>query len=157
MKNQKKQENKIIVLIVCLVIVLAIGYLGSLFTDTGTWYESIKPSIAPPNYYFGIVWTILYVMIAFSIYFSWINSYKKDEKKKIILYYGINLILNLLWSFVYFGLKSPISGMIVIILIWLSILQLIIFNWKYHRFSAILLIPYLAWVSFASILNFLTI
>jgi benzodiazapine receptor len=152
----KKGKFNLVVLIICFFIVFIIGYLGSIFTDTGSWYESIKPKIAPPNYWFGIVWTILYIMIAFSIYFSWIGSEKK-EKKSIIIFYGINLILNFLWSFIYFGYKNPVGGMIVIVLIWLSTMLLIIWNWKKFKISAYLLIPYILWVSFAAVLNWLTI
>lgn len=155
MKKVVKKFNPI-VLIVCLIIVLAVGYLGSIFTNTGTWYESIKPTIAPPNYVFGIVWTILYLMIALAMYLTWQGS-TKNEKKKIILFYGLNLFLNFFWSVTYFGLKNPLFGMLVIILIWISILQLLVFNWRRQKLAFYLLIPYFLWVSFAAVLNAITI
>lgn len=152
----KKKKFDPLILFICLVIVLGIGFLGSIITKPGSWYESIKPKIAPPNYWFGIVWTILYIMIAVSIYIRWIGS-SKNEKYKTVLFYGINLLLNLSWSIVFFGFHQTFLAFIVIILIWLSILQLIIWNWKRFRISAYLILPYLLWVSFASILNLLTI
>lgn len=143
-------------LIVSLLIVFAVGFIGSWFTDTGEWYEEAKPAIAPPNYVFGIVWFILYAMIGLSIYFRWVYSGNND-KKRIVVFYGINLILNILWSYMFFGLKNPFLGMIFIILILASIIQLIYYNWRSYKWSAYLLIPYLLWVIFASILNFLTL
>ena len=143
------------VLIVSLLIVYAIAVIGSLFTAGNTdteWYESIKPSITPPNLVFPVVWNILFFLIALSLYFAWTAG---KEKKKIIIFYGINFLLNILWSFLFFSWKRTRMAFFGLILLWLSILYLIIFTYKKDKKAAYLLIPYLLWVSFAGILNYL--
>jgi translocator protein len=142
--------------IVCILIVAAVAVIGSYLTDTGEWYNSIKPAITPPNYVFLIVWTMLFYFIAVSLYYSLTNSNDK-QKKKIILFFGINFILNILWSFLYFTLKNPIFSMIEIILLFVSILYLIVFNWKINKKASYFLLPYLIWVGFAAVLNYLSI
>ena len=144
------------VLIVSFILVIIVSLFGSQFTDTTGWYESIKPGITPPNFVFPIAWTILYVLIALSIYFIWIGSKKKD-KSRIILIFGINLVANSLWSYLFFGLKNPLLAFYDIILIWLSIIAMLILSFKISKKAFYLLIPYLLWVSFAMILNYLMI
>jgi tryptophan-rich sensory protein len=147
------------VLIISLVIVFLISSLGSLFMGNSSqsdWYQNIKPSITPPNYIFGIVWPILFILIALSIYFAWINS-KKKNKPKLIIFFGINLVLNFIWTLIYFKLQNPFLAFIDIILILISIGYLIIFTYKINKLSSYLLYPYLLWVSFATILNYLSL
>ena len=146
------------VLISSLIIVYLVAFIGSLFTAPVTdseWYDSIRPEITPPNWVFPIVWNILFFLIAISLYISWVNA-KKMEKKKVALVFGINFILNILWSVFYFGLKNPASAFYILILLWFSILTMIFVTCKIKKSSAYLLIPYLLWVSFAGILNYLS-
>jgi len=143
------------VFIVCLIIVAAVAYIGSTFTVVGSWYESVRPSIAPPNIVFPIVWTVLFYLIAVSLYYSWIEHEK--NKKKVITFYGINFILNILWSYLFFKMQNPRFALLEIFILWLSIFALIGFNWKRSRKAAYFLIPYLLWVSFAIILNYFAI
>lgn len=141
------------VFIICLVIMGIVAFIGSIFTDTGSWYESIRPSIAPPNFVFPVVWSLLYYLIAVALYYSWL----KLERKKVAMYYGINFLLNILWSYLFFTLKNPIFAFVEIIVLWFSILFLIRFNWEKCRTAGYFLIPYLLWVSFAVILNYLIV
>ena len=136
------------------LIVFLVAFLGSQFTDTGTWYQSVKPNIAPPNYVFPIVWTILFFLIALSLYFSWIGA-KKNQESKVVLVFGINFVLNILWSILFFGLKQPKIAFFEIMLLWLSIVWMINLSWKIDRRASYLLIPYLLWVSFAMLLNYM--
>jgi translocator protein len=148
------------VLVISLVIVYLVAFVGSLFTSSvtkSTWYESIKPSITPPNYVFPIVWSILFFLIALSLYFSWISAKNKEVKKKIVVVFGINFILNIFWSILYFGLKFPSYAFIEIIFLWISIVLMIYTTNKISKKAAYLLVPYLLWVSFASILNYLSV
>ena len=157
--GREKCCNKLVVFIASFLIVFIVAFLGSLFTSFGTktpWYDSIKPEITPPDYVFPIAWTILFFLIALSLFFSWVNSLKK-EKKSIFFLYGANFILNVLWSVFYFCLQNPILAFIDIILLLVSIILLLSFNWKIDRKAAWLLVPYLLWVAFASILNLLSI
>lgn len=147
------------VLIICLVIVYLVAIVGSLFTSPVTdssWYESIKPSITPPNFVFPIVWNILFFLIALSLYFSWINIKKKEDKNKILWIFGINFILNILWSVLYFGLKNPLLAFFELIFLLASIVLMIIITYRIKKLSAYLLIPYGIWVSFAGVLNYLS-
>jgi tryptophan-rich sensory protein len=146
------------VLIACFVIVYFVAGIGSIFTTkavSSDWYQTIKPSITPPNYVFPVVWNILFLLITFSLYIVWINSNKK-KKTKIAWVFGINFILNIFWSFLYFYLKNPKFAFFELILLWFSILSMIIISWEINKKSAYLLIPYLIWVSFAGILNYLS-
>ena len=148
-------KKRIKILAFSFIIVIIVAFLGSLFTADNTksqWYESIKPSITPPNFVFPIVWTALFVLIAFSLFFSWTKARKK---KKILSLYGINFVLNILWSAFFFSLRQPIIAFIDLILLWITILLLIKINWKNNKKAAWLLVPYLIWVTFAGVLNFL--
>lgn len=145
------------VLVVSLVVVYAVALIGSLFTSgntSGEWYESVKPSITPPNWVFPIVWNVLFFLIALSLYFAWIRG---KEKRKIMIFYGINFLLNILWSALFFSWKKTKLAFFELILLWLSILYLIIFTYNKDKKAAYLLIPYLLWVSFAGILNYLIV
>ena len=161
MKKEVEKEARFNpkVFIICLIIVFLVAYLGSLFTSNAvnsSWYEQIKPSITPPNYVFPIVWTILFFLIALSLYFVWIKS-SKLEKQKISWVFAINFILNILWSYFYFSLKNLKLALFDLILLWISIAFMIYTTWKIDKKSAYLLIPYLIWVGFAGILNYLSI
>ena len=146
------------ILIVSLVIVYLVAFIGSLFTSPVTdsaWYESIKPSITPPNWVFPVVWNILFFLIAISLYLSWKNSDKR-QKGLVASVFGINFILNIFWSVLYFGLKNPLASFFELIVLWFSILAMILVTCRINRTSSYLLIPYILWVSFAGVLNYLS-
>lgn len=120
-----------------------------------TWYQTLnKPIFSPPNWVFGPVWTILYFLMGLAVYLIWTSKTKNQKLKQVGLkYFSIQLGLNFLWSILFFGLHSPILGMIDIIILWILIL---ITMMKFHKISktaSYLLIPYLLWVSFATVLN----
>lgn len=144
------------ILIVSLLVVFAISFVGSLFTS-GTvrsdWYLENRLSYTPPDYIFGPVWTLLYILIAISLYFSWTNA-KKTEKKKVAWIFGINLVLNALWSILFFGFRKPGLAFIDLIAIWITIVMMIFIAGGIDRKAGWLLVPYLLWVSFAGFLNF---
>ncbi len=143
-------------LIISLAIPLIVGYLGSLFTFTSvnSWYLTLKkPSFNPPNWIFAPVWTFLFILIGLSFYFIWKKGYSRENKFAFFVYF-IQLFLNLLWSLLFFGLKNPFLGLVDIVLLLIFILINIYLFYKISKISAYLLLPYLLWVSFASILNF---
>jgi tryptophan-rich sensory protein len=155
----KKRRFNFKVFIICLLIVfLIVGGIGSIFTVNNTntvWYSSIKPSITPPNWVFPIAWNVLFLLISFSLYFAWMNSKSKQQRNKVAIVFGINFILNILWSVLFFGLKQTQIAFIEIILFWVSILAMILVAKDISRKSSWLLVPYLVWVTFASVLNYL--
>jgi tryptophan-rich sensory protein len=131
----------------------AIGLIGSFFTfpAIGTWYAALqKPFFNPPNWLFGPVWTILFALMGISLYLVW----EKGLTKKAIIFFGIQLILNLAWSILFFGLHSPMLAFAEIIFLWIAIAATILEFKKVSQKAAWLLIPYILWVSFAAILNF---
>ncbi len=142
------------VLIFALILVYLVAFTGSLFTSSNSdYYETVKPSITPPNYVFPIVWNILFFLIALSLYFSLTES----KNNKIITLFSINFLLNILWSFFYFYLQNPLLALVDLILLWFSILILIFSTYKISKKASYLLWPYFLWVSFAGILNYLSI
>ncbi|MEK6859244.1 MAG: TspO/MBR family protein [Nanoarchaeota archaeon] len=140
--------------IACLIIVFVVAGIGSAYTQIDSWYESVKPSITPPNWVFPVVWTVLFYFIAVSMYYNWLGANKR-KKSKLIWYYGINFFLNILWSILFFTLHKPAYAFFEIILLLISIAHLIVFSWKIKKEASYFLIPYLIWVGFASILNYL--
>ena len=149
-----------LVLIISIVVVFIVAAIGGLFTsrNTGTeWYQSIKPSITPPNWVFPIVWNFLFLLIAISLYVAWTSASTSQQRTLIIIVFAINFILNILWSAIYFGMQNPSAAFVEIIFLWLSILAMIIVLWGINKVSSYLLIPYLLWVGFASVLNYLSI
>ena len=130
--------NNIVKLIICIVVCEGVGIIAGIATSKsiGEWYLYLnKPSFNPPNWIFGPVWTLLYLMMGISVYLIWKEG------------------INGLWSFVFFLWKSTGWGLVVILTLWLLIVICIILFYKINSTSAILLIPYLLWVSFASVLN----
>jgi tryptophan-rich sensory protein len=161
MKKEGKEKTQfdLKVFLICLAIVYFTAYLGSRFTSkevNSDWYEQIKPSITPPNYIFPIVWAILFFLIALSLYFLWVKSTEK-LKKKVAFIFAVNLILNVFWSYFYFFIKNIQYAFLDLILLEASIIAMVLIAWKIDKKSAYLLIPYLIWVAFAGVLNYLSI
>ena len=156
-----KHKNATKFLISIIICELA-GVLGSMSMASeigmpfGSWYENLKkPSYNPPNWLFAPVWTTLYIMMGIAGGLVWheINSPRKEEVKKAMLFFAIQLGLNALWSYLFFGLKNPLLALIEIVLLWLMIYETYIKFSKINKFSGYLFVPYLLWVSFATVLN----
>ncbi len=124
------------------------------FFRPGDWYERLKkPSWRPPNRLFGPVWTVLYVMIAVSGWLVWREAGFAGAALPQSVY-GLQLILNAAWTPLFFGLHRPDLGFVDIALVWLSVVATIVLFVPIHVGAALLLMPYLAWVTFAAALNF---
>ena len=151
-KPVRKGENYL-ALIAFIIICNLAGAIGAIFTFNAipTWYAALaKPSFSPPNWIFGPVWTALYIMMGIAAYLAWKQGKKADFALKI---FGVQLILNTLWSILFFGLHSPALGLACIALLWLSIAWCIKLFCNLDKRAAYLLLPYILWVSFASLLN----
>lgn len=148
-----KLATKIFILI---VICLGIGFAAGMATQNGieTWYGTIeKPSYNPPNWIFGPVWTVLYICIAVAGGIIWDKIDTNPLVKKALLFFAIQLVLNTLWSFLFFGLGNPLVALIEIILLLLMIYETYMLFSKINKVAGYLFIPYLLWVSFAMFLN----
>lgn len=154
MKNKKINISK---LIASILICEAAGVAGSIFTTPkiSTWYASLnKPSFNPPSWIFGPVWTALFLLMGIALYFVWEAAAKNKKAKEAAAIFGIQLALNILWSYLFFGLQNPFYALIEIFVLWLAILAAIIAFNKIDKKAAYLLLPYILWVSFAAFLNF---
>lgn len=147
--------NSYIRLVASVAVCFLVAFAGSYFTFPALsgWYENLnKPFFNPPNWVFGPVWTVLYLMMGISFYIIW-DGPKKKDKSLALRVFLLQLFLNFLWSFAFFGLQNPVLGFMVIALLWLSIFLTIKLFLRISRTAGYLLLPYLLWVSFASVLN----
>jgi tryptophan-rich sensory protein len=134
-----------------------VGFVGSAFTFSAIkdWYVYLnKPFFSPPNYLFGPVWTILYALMGISAYLIWKKGYKNSKIKSALNLFVIQLALNFIWTPIFFGAKQLLLAFVVIVAMWIYIFKTIKAFGKINKVASYLLYPYLAWVSFASILNF---
>lgn len=141
-------------LLVSIVLCNAVGALGGWVTlgEIGTWYATLsKPWFQPPNWVFGPVWTTLYTLMGIVLFL--LVRANTEGKKIAYIAFTIQLILNLLWSIVFFGLHSIVGGVFVIIPLWLFIFAWMILTYRHTRLGAWLVLPYILWVSFATVLN----
>ena len=149
--------NKTLLLIISVVICQLAGIIGSFFTfnSVKTWYLTLnKPVFNPPSWVFGPVWTILFLLMGISLFLAWSKGFDNSQVKIALLIFAAQLILNVLWSILFFGLKSPLFAFIEIVILWVFILLTIIYFYPISKPASFLLIPYILWVTFASVLNF---
>jgi tryptophan-rich sensory protein len=139
-------------LVLFLLATFAVSGIGGLFTapSIGTWYATIrKPTWTPPGWLFGPVWTLLYAMMAVSAWIVW----RKVGFGTALVVFAIQLALNGIWSPVFFGAHAIGGGLVVIVALWCAIAATILVFWPVSVLAAMLLLPYIAWVSFATALN----
>ena len=143
-------------LLISILLPLAVGFMGSVFTSSSLsdWYSGLaKPDFSPPNWVFAPVWTGLYILMGISFYLIWKMGYSEKTKPAVLVYLG-QLLLNFAWSFLFFGLRNPLYGFIEIVVLWFAIAANILLFYRLNKTSAYLLVPYILWVSFASVLNY---
>lgn len=144
-------------LFISILLPLLVGAISGLFTALGVkgWYaNAVKPSFNPPNWIFGPVWTILYIMMGIALFLVWKAAADKQLKRTAIVLYGVQLALNFCWSIIFFKMQEPGWAFAEILLMWLMILLTIIWFGKISSTAAWLLVPYICWVSFAAVLNY---
>ncbi len=135
---------------------LLAGWVGSLATTPNipTWYAGlVKPSFNPPNSIFPVVWTALYVLMGVAAWMAWRKPAPDDHRRIALAAWVVQLVLNVLWSFAFFGARSPLAGLVVIAVLLVAIVVTILAFRRIDGRAALLLLPYLAWVGFATILN----
>ncbi len=144
-------------LIIAVVICELAGIVGAFFTASAIpeWYGGLaKPALNPPGWVFGPVWTALYLLMGISVYLIWREGRERREVRFALIAFAIQLILNAIWSPLFFGARSPFLGLIDIILLWLAVLWTMALFFRISKSAGWLLVPYLLWVSFAAYLNF---
>jgi len=137
-------------------ICLAIGSASGIATasSVNTWFVTLnKPSFNPPSWLFAPVWTVLYALMGVAAALVWHEGWEKSTVKNALLFFGIQLLLNSLWSILFFGIKRPDLAFIEIIILWVVLLITILKFTKIKKVAGYLLIPYILWVSFATVLN----
>lgn len=149
--------NKYIKIAIALLVCLAVGYSASTVTrpSVETWYPTlVKPIFNPPNWIFMPMWTLLYILMAVAAGLVWDKIKEQNEVvKKALLFFIIQLTLNAIWSYLFFGLKNPLLALVEIALLWLMIYETYLKFIKINKTAGYLLIPYMAWVAFAAVLN----
>lgn len=140
---------------ICLLIPLTIGGLSGYSTSSAIndWYVTLnKPFFNPPNYLFAPVWTCLYALMGISLFLVW-KSPKGKLRNKAIVIFSVQIILNFFWSLLFFNLRNPGMALIEIVMLWTSILLMVLFYRRISKLAGYLQVPYLLWVTFASVLN----
>jgi len=133
---------------------MAVAGLGALTTDLGPWYYRLrKPLWQPPDWLFGPAWTLIFALAALAGVLYWRRPMNRNDRLQVIAAFALNAFLNTFWSLLFFRLKRPDWGLYEVGFLWLSIVLLIMLLARGSRGAAWLLVPYLAWVSFASFLN----
>jgi benzodiazapine receptor len=154
--NTANSKFQIIPFIISLVITLGIGIVASLFTrpEIPGWYSTLnKPSFTPPNWLFPVAWTILYILIATAAHMVWERRDGSPIYKTTAVLYIIQLALNFSWSIVFFGIHQIVGGLIIIIALLVTIVLIISWFSRFSKTAAWLLVPYLLWVGYATLLN----
>ncbi len=148
--------NKALKLILCLSLPLIVGGISGYLTaqNVTTWFPTlIKPSFNPPSYLFGPVWTTLYILMGYALYLVSETEVEETKKQKSYLFWTAQLILNFFWSLIFFHWHNIGLALIEIVAMWLMIFITILSFAKVNKKAAWLMVPYISWVSFATILN----
>lgn len=148
--------RQFVVLVALVALCLAVGALGAWATasSVSTWYQTIaKPSFTPPDRVFGPVWTALYVMMAVAAWLVWRDGGLERARSALMLF-AVQLALNLAWSFLFFKSRWIGGALVDIVLLWVAIAATVAAFRRHNQWAGILMMPYLAWVTFATALNF---
>jgi len=143
-------------LVISVVACLAAGAIGSIFTRQAipTWYATLeKPVFNPPNWLFAPVWTLLYILMGIAAFLVWRKGWENRQVRIALIAFLVQLVLNASWSVVFFGLQSPLYGLIVISVLWVAILYTALKFYRISLVAGVLMLPYLLWVTFAAVLN----
>jgi len=144
-------------LLLCIFVCQLAGVIGSLFTarSVTTWYTTLDiPWFTPPGSIISAVWIILFSLMGLSLFLIWQKGISSTDTKIALGVFAVQLLVNILWSYAFFGLQSPLAAFIVIVFLWLLIVQCIMRFWYIRKEAAMLLVPYILWVSFAAFLNY---
>ena len=134
---------------------IVVAIIGGAMTSIGPWYEGLtKPSLNPPNWLFAPAWTLIYALAVIAAVKGWRMARTNSDRAWLLSLFFINAVLNILWSFLFFTMRRPDWALAEVATLWLSVLVLIVFLFRLSKTASGVLLPYLAWVSFAAYLNF---
>ena len=133
---------------------IVLGGAGGALTEIGQWYHNLKkPSWQPPDWLFGPAWTVILGLSGWSLYLAWMGAPSPNDKAVIGVLFAVNFLLHLAWSPLFFKLKRPDWALVENVFLWLSVLSLCVVLPAYSALAGWLNVPYIAWVSFAFLLN----
>jgi len=131
-----------------------VAVMGATITVTGPWYDSlIQPRWAPPEAAYGIAWTAIYAINVIAVVTAWRAMESRSEAEGLITIWALNGFLNILWSLLFFRLQRPDWALVEVVFLWLSVGSLLVYSWRRSMTGALLVLPYLLWVTFAGYLN----
>jgi tryptophan-rich sensory protein len=143
-----------LILSVAFVISFATAGIGGALTDLGPWYQALKqPDWKPPDAAFGVIWSTIFTLGAFSGWLAWRQAPMLRERLVVLAVFLINLCLNILWSWLFFVQHRPDWSLVELYFLWASIVAMMVVSWRHSRLAAVLFVPYLAWVTTAGFLN----
>ena len=135
-------------------IALVVAVAGGVLTTIGPWYQSLRrPDWKPPDWAFGPIWTTIFTLAAISAVLAWNADASPERRSALLVAYAVNAVLNIAWSAIFFRMRRPDWALAEVVLLWLSILALILVTLRVSTLGAVLLLPYLAWVGIAAVLN----
>lgn len=150
--------NKLTKFIISILVPLSAGFIGSkaMVPSIDGWYRTIeKSSLTPSDFVFGPVWTLLYLSMGIAFFWIWTSNTSAKNFRFVSLVYFLQVAVNGFWSYAFFALESPATALVVIVTLWLLIVITMVNFYRIDKKAGLILIPYLAWVSFATYLNFM--
>ena len=140
---------------VAMAWVFAVSLIGQSLTDLGPWYQQLRqPEWKPPDWAFGVIWTSIFVLIVIAGVIAWRKTVSSTQRTNILLLFAVNSCLHIGWSYLFFTAQRPDWAMIELLFLWASIGLIMLYLWKISRLAAVLLMPYLVWVTIAGFLNY---
>jgi tryptophan-rich sensory protein len=134
--------------------IFIVAFIGGLLTEIGPWYYSLnQPGWKPPDWSFGVIWTIIFIFSGVAWSFAWRSSISYKDRLILSILFILNGFFNVLWSLLFFKLHRPDLSLIEAIFLWLSVLAIILCLLGYSKKASLLMLPYLIWVSIAMLLN----
>ncbi len=152
-----RRTTDTVALIIAIAVCEIAGAIGGLFTamSVTTWYRTLaKPTLTPPDWLFAPVWTALYALMGVAAWLVWRSEAEREAVKLALVVFGAQLVLNIMWSAVFFGLQTPALAFAEIVVLWAAVLAATAEFFRISRAAGVLMLPYLLWVTFAAVLNF---
>ncbi|WP_300556086.1 TspO/MBR family protein [Limnohabitans sp. Rim8] len=155
---RRKPQAPVRALLLAFVLSYATAGIGAALSELGPWYFALKhPPWKPPDAAFGAIWSTIFTLCAISAWLAWQAADTLALRRRVLYLFGVNAVLNVLWSALYFKLQRPDWALFEVVFLWLSILALVMGLWRMSRWASLLLVTYWIWVSIAAVLNVQTV